>query len=70
MENRAYIMTVAMQRWLAMRLEFFANLVILGIGLFAAGLRTSVTPSKIGVVMSYTLSGRYDLYFLTKVAEN
>lgn len=58
MENRAYIMTIAMQRWLAMRLEFFGNILVLGIGLFGAGLRTSVTPSKISVVMTYTLSGK------------
>ncbi|KAH9476173.1 ABC-type transporter cicA [Psilocybe cubensis] len=56
MENRAFIMTIAMQRWLALRLEFFGNILVLGIGLFGAGLRTSVTPSKISVVMTYTLS--------------
>ncbi|KAF9562072.1 multidrug resistance-associated ABC transporter [Agrocybe pediades] len=56
MENRAYLMTVVMQRWLAVRLDFFANVLVLGIGLFAAGFRNSVNPSKISVVLSYTLS--------------
>ncbi len=59
MENRAYLMTVVMQRWLALRLEFFANFLVLGIGIFGAGFRNSINPSKIGVVMSYTLAGKY-----------
>ncbi|KII85519.1 hypothetical protein PLICRDRAFT_319144 [Plicaturopsis crispa FD-325 SS-3] len=56
MENRAYYMTVLIQRWLAVRLDFFGNILVFGIALFAAGFRTSVSPSKIGVVLSYTLS--------------
>ena len=49
-------MTIAIQRWLGVRLDILGNILILGIGLFAAGFRTSVDPSKIGVVLSYTLS--------------
>jgi ATP-binding cassette subfamily C (CFTR/MRP) protein 1 len=56
MENKAYYMTVAIQRWLAIRLDLFGNFLILGIGLFAAGYRYSVDPSKIGVVLTYALS--------------
>ena len=48
-------MTIAIQCWLAVRLDILGNVLILGIGLFAAGLRTSVDPSKVGVVLSYTL---------------
>lgn len=48
-------MTVAIQRWLSIRLDFLGNVLILGIGLFAAGFRKSVDPSKIGVVLSYAL---------------
>ncbi|KAI0718208.1 multidrug resistance-associated ABC transporter [Cerioporus squamosus] len=55
-ENRAYYMTIAIQCWLAVRLDILGNLLILGIGLFAAGFRRSVDPSKIGVVLTYTLS--------------
>lgn len=58
-ENRAYYMTIAVQRWLAVRLDILGNLLILGIGLFAAGFRRSVDPSKIGVVMSYALSSEF-----------
>ena len=51
-------MTIAIQNWLALRLDILGNLLILGIGLFAAGFSHSVNPSKIGVVMSYALSSK------------
>ncbi|THU93933.1 multidrug resistance-associated ABC transporter [Dendrothele bispora CBS 962.96] len=56
MENRAYYMTISIQRWLGIRLDIFGNILILGITLFAAGFRTSANPSNIGVVLTYTLS--------------
>ncbi|KAF5390987.1 hypothetical protein D9757_004049 [Collybiopsis confluens] len=56
LENRAYYMTIAIQRWLAVRLDLLGNILILGIALFAAGFREHVSPSKVGVVLSYTLS--------------
>ncbi|KAI0087237.1 multidrug resistance-associated ABC transporter [Irpex rosettiformis] len=56
LENRAYYITIAIQRWLSVRLDFLGNLLILGIALFSAGFRKSVNPSKTGVVLSYTLS--------------
>ncbi|KAJ6528504.1 multidrug resistance-associated ABC transporter [Mycena capillaripes] len=55
MENRAKYMTISIQRWLGIRLDLFGNILILGIALFAAGFRYTVDPSKIGVVLSYTL---------------
>ncbi|EJU01834.1 hypothetical protein DACRYDRAFT_22209 [Dacryopinax primogenitus] len=55
-ENRAYFMTITLQRWLGMRLDFLGNCLILGIGLFSVGFRNTVDPSKAGVVLSYTLS--------------
>lgn len=58
-ENQAYYMTIAIQRWLSVRLDFLGNILILGIALFAAGFRKTVDPSKIGVVLSYTLSSTF-----------
>lgn len=58
LENRAYYMTISIQRWLSIRLDFLGNILILGIALFAAGFRETVNPSKIGVVLSYTLSSK------------
>ncbi|KAJ7890947.1 multidrug resistance-associated ABC transporter [Mycena olivaceomarginata] len=55
MENRAKYTTISIQRWLGIRLDLFGNILVLGIALFAAGFRHTVDPSKIGVVLSYTL---------------
>jgi ATP-binding cassette, subfamily C (CFTR/MRP), member 1 len=41
-------MTVAIQRWLGVRLDLFGNILILGIALFAAAFRHTVNPSKVG----------------------
>ncbi|KAL6300347.1 multidrug resistance-associated ABC transporter [Sparassis latifolia] len=56
LENRAYYMTVSIQQWLSTRLDVLGNILVLGIALFASGFRHTVSPSKIGVVLSYTLS--------------
>jgi len=55
-QNRAYILSVLTQRWLGIRLDMIANLLILGICLFAVGVRTTSDPSKTGVVLSYALA--------------
>ena len=57
-------MTVAIQRWLSVRLDLLGNFLILGIALFSAGFRKTVDPSKIGVVLSYTLSSTSSLALL------
>lgn len=49
-------MTNAIQCWLGLRLDFIGNILVLGIALFGAGFRHSVDPSKVGVVLTYTLS--------------
>ncbi|KAH8823291.1 multidrug resistance-associated ABC transporter [Flagelloscypha sp. PMI_526] len=54
-QNRAYFITFSIQRWLSVRLDTFGNILVLGIGLFAAGFRSSVNPAKIGNVLGYTL---------------
>ncbi|KAF5360312.1 hypothetical protein D9758_009126 [Tetrapyrgos nigripes] len=56
LENRAYYMTITFQHWLTARLDLFANTVVLGIALFAAGFRDSVNPARTGVVLSYALN--------------
>ncbi|EJD45474.1 cadmium ion transporter [Auricularia subglabra TFB-10046 SS5] len=55
-QNRASYMTWAIMTWLGIFLTLMGNLLILGIGLFAVGQRTTVDPSKVGVVLSYTMS--------------
>ncbi|KAJ8496778.1 hypothetical protein ONZ45_g12317 [Pleurotus djamor] len=56
MQNRAYYMTLAIQRWLALRLELMSNILTLGILMFSVGFRDSVNPSRSAVVLTYTLA--------------
>ncbi|KAF9269804.1 multidrug resistance-associated ABC transporter [Marasmius fiardii PR-910] len=56
LENRAYYMTITIQRWLGVRLDLLGNILVFGIALFASGFRKTVDPSKIGVVLTYTMS--------------
>ena len=55
-ENRAAFLTITLQRWLGVRLDFLGNCLVLGIALFGVGFRTTVDPSKLGVVLTYGLS--------------
>jgi ATP-binding cassette subfamily C (CFTR/MRP) protein 1 len=58
MQNRAYLMTVSMQRWLAIRLDFFGNILVLGIALFGAATSKTMNPARTSVVLSYTLGSK------------
>lgn len=55
-ECEAYIITITIQRWLGVRLDLMSNSLTLLIAIFAAVFRTSVSPSRIGVVLTYTLA--------------
>ncbi len=58
LENRAHYLTISIQRWLGVRLGLFGNILVLGIALFAAAYRKTIHPSKIGVVLIYTLNSK------------
>lgn len=51
-------MTVVMQRWLAIRLDFFGNILVIGIALFGAATSKTMNPAKTAVVLSYTLGSK------------
>ncbi|KAJ6630974.1 ABC transporter, partial [Mycena sp. CBHHK59/15] len=55
-ENRAYWLTVANQRWLGIRLDFLGSLLTFVVSMLAVGTRFSVSPAQTGVVLSYILS--------------
>lgn len=55
-ENSAYIITITIQRWLGIRLDLISYTLVLLIAIFAAVFRNTVSPSKLGVVLTYTLS--------------
>lgn len=69
-ENKAGYVSISIQAWLNLRLDIFGNILVLGIALFAAGFRTSVSPAKIGAVISYCLPITYTLdQIVTQYAE-
>ncbi|KPV77486.1 uncharacterized protein RHOBADRAFT_24011 [Rhodotorula graminis WP1] len=56
LEDRAYYLTVINQRWLGLRLDFFGTCLTFAVAMFGVGTRTSVSPSKTGLVLSYILT--------------
>ncbi|KAL7425014.1 hypothetical protein Q5752_000701 [Cryptotrichosporon argae] len=55
-ECKAYIVTLTIQRWLGVRLDFYSNALVLLIAIFGTLERNTINPSKLGVVLTYTLS--------------
>lgn len=49
-----------LNRWLGLRLDLLGNILVFGIALFAVGFRNTIDPSKVGVVLSYTLTSESD----------
>ncbi|KAG1831992.1 ABC transporter [Suillus subalutaceus] len=52
-ENRAYLLTVVNQRWLAIRLDFLGALLTLAVSLLTVGIRFSISPGETGLTLSY-----------------
>jgi ABC-type multidrug transport system fused ATPase/permease subunit len=55
-ENRAYWLTVASQRWLGLRLDLLGALLTFAVALLVVGTRSSISPSQIGLTLSYIIS--------------
>lgn len=55
-ENRAYYLTVINQRWLGLRLDFFGSVLVFAVAIISVGTRYSLSPSEIGVALSYIIS--------------
>ncbi|KAI0822453.1 P-loop containing nucleoside triphosphate hydrolase protein [Trametes gibbosa] len=55
-ENRAYWLTVANQRWLGIRLDLMGILLTFVVAMLAVGTRFTISPSQTGVVLSYIIS--------------
>ncbi|KAH7334391.1 ABC transporter [Rhizoctonia solani] len=54
-ENRAYWLTVTNQRWLGIRLDFLGSILTFCVAILAVAARFSLSPSQIGVALSYIL---------------
>lgn len=55
-ENRAYWLSIANQRWLSVRLDALGSLLILAVGFLVVGARFEISPAKTGVMLSYILT--------------
>ncbi|KAM0786475.1 hypothetical protein ACM66B_001934 [Microbotryomycetes sp. NB124-2] len=55
-ENRALLLTVYNQRWLAIRLDFMGALLTITVSAIAVGQRRNLSPSIIGLALSTILS--------------
>ncbi|KAI5833117.1 hypothetical protein K523DRAFT_413569, partial [Schizophyllum commune Tattone D] len=65
-ENRAYWLTVANQRWLAIRLDAMGATLTFVVAILAVGTRFSISPSQTGVVLSYILSVQQSFGWMVK----
>ncbi|CAA7266731.1 unnamed protein product [Cyclocybe aegerita] len=66
--NRAYWLTVANQRWLAVRLDAFGVLLTLTVAVLSVATRFSLSPSKMGIMLSFILSIQYSLSLVVRQA--
>ncbi|ORY22828.1 ABC transporter type 1, transmembrane domain-containing protein [Naematelia encephala] len=55
-EGRAYIITITIQRWLGLRLNLLSYVLVLVVAVFGAVFRDHISASKLGVVLTYSLS--------------
>ncbi|KAF8802448.1 P-loop containing nucleoside triphosphate hydrolase protein [Phlegmacium glaucopus] len=56
LENRALILTVTNQRWLAIRLDFCGAILVLSVALFVALGVSGSSAAQVGLVLTYTTS--------------
>lgn len=54
LEFRFHYTSMVAQRWLSVRLDSLGSLLVLGVALFGVFFREDVSPSKIGVVITYS----------------
>ncbi|BGP17639.1 hypothetical protein JCM10213_001291 [Rhodosporidiobolus nylandii] len=66
LENRAYILTVINQRWLAIRLDALGALLTFIVAIVAVAERTNIPSSKIGLVLSVVLSMQQGVTLLVR----
>ncbi|CEH13993.1 abc transporter [Ceraceosorus bombacis] len=57
-ENRAYWLSMACQRWLSVRLDGFGSLLVLAVAMLAVGARFTLSPGQTGVALSFILTAQ------------
>ncbi|KAG8758519.1 hypothetical protein FRC14_008012 [Serendipita sp. 396] len=54
LENRALFLTITNQRWLSIRLDFMGGFLVFAVGIMCAVGINGISPSQIGLILSYT----------------
>ncbi|XP_062915140.1 multidrug resistance-associated protein 1 isoform X1 [Mobula hypostoma] len=66
--QRAYYPSIVANRWLAVRLEFVGNCIVLFSALFAVAYRTTISPGLVGLSISYALQITTTLNWLVRMS--
>ncbi|GAA5927015.1 uncharacterized protein JCM15063_000432 [Sporobolomyces koalae] len=65
-ENRAYFLTVVNQRWLSIRVDSLGGLLTFVVAIVAVTERTTISSSKIGLVLAVTLAVQQALTIMVR----
>ena len=66
--NSCNFATMNSNRWLSIRLEMIANLIVLFSAVFAVLYRKNMSPSSVGLIISYALSTTKNLNYFVRAA--
>ena len=66
LNNRCFYPNIAANRWLSIRLEMVANIIIFFTALFAVIYKDSLGPSQVGLIVTYALSTTQNLNWLVR----
>ncbi|KAG9315260.1 ABC transporter [Chiua virens] len=69
-ENRAYWLTIANQRWLGIRLDFLGSILTFSVAILTICTRFTISPGQTGVVLSYILTVQQSFgWMIRQIAE-
>lgn len=64
--NSCFFASLISNRWLSIRLEMVANLIVLFAAIFAVLKRDDLDPASVGLIISYALNTTQNLNYLVR----